>query len=213
MPEQRPRRRQARGMQRIEQILAAAAEVFAEVGYEAATTNAIAARAQMSPGSLYQFFPHKDAIAQALATRYVDELALTQESAFSADLAYVTLDELLDQVVDPLVRFNIANPGFQVLFADSAVPRQVASAPVQLHDAVLGRVEAMIAARAPDLPREQRIRVARVSVQVFRAILPLVLSSSPEEQEAIVGELKNVLRGYLAPLTGEPRPSGPATSA
>ena len=41
----RPRRRQARGERRIALLLDTAAEVFAEVGYEAATTNAIAARA------------------------------------------------------------------------------------------------------------------------------------------------------------------------
>lgn len=213
MADQRPRRRQARGMRRIEQILAAAAQVFADVGYEAATTNAIAARAKMSPGSLYQFFPHKEAIAEALADRYVEQLTLAQATAFSANLADVSLDELLDHIVDPLVRFNIANPGFQVLFADAGVPRQVASAPLRLHDAVLGRVEAMMAARAPDLPADQRTRAAVVSVQIFRAVLPLVLSAGTEEQGAIIGELKKVLRGYLAPLIGEPRSRSQAKSS
>jgi AcrR family transcriptional regulator len=62
----KPRRRQVRGQQRMELVLDVAAQVFAEVGFEAATTNAIAARAGMSPGSPYQFFPNKDAIAKAL---------------------------------------------------------------------------------------------------------------------------------------------------
>jgi AcrR family transcriptional regulator len=62
------KRRQARGQRRIDQLLDVAARVFAEVGFEAATTNGIAARAGVSPGSLYQFFPNKDAMAEALAT-------------------------------------------------------------------------------------------------------------------------------------------------
>src|SRR5262252_3918482 len=65
-----PRRRQARGQRRIDLLLDVAALVFAEVGFEAATTNVIAARAGISPGSLYRFFPNKDAIAEALADRF-----------------------------------------------------------------------------------------------------------------------------------------------
>ena len=59
--------RQERGRRRIEGILEAAARVFAEVGYEAATTNAIAREARTSIGSLYQFFPNKGAVLEALA--------------------------------------------------------------------------------------------------------------------------------------------------
>jgi len=43
--------------------------VFAEMGYDEATTNHIAAQAAISPGSLYQFFSNKEEIAQALAAR------------------------------------------------------------------------------------------------------------------------------------------------
>src|SRR6266542_6598743 len=70
-PAERPApapRRQARGERRIAQLLDAAGEVFATVGYAAATTNAIAAQAGVSPGTLYQFFPNKQAMAEALAT-------------------------------------------------------------------------------------------------------------------------------------------------
>ena len=44
--------------------------VIAKVGYSRATTNAIAAEAGISPGSLYQFFDDKEQIAQALEMRY-----------------------------------------------------------------------------------------------------------------------------------------------
>src|SRR4051812_43963566 len=67
-------RRQPRGERRIDQILLAAGVVFARVGYERATTNAIAAEAGISPGSLYQFFPNKEAIAGALETRYAEQM-------------------------------------------------------------------------------------------------------------------------------------------
>src|SRR5205085_839575 len=64
-----------RGRARVAALLAAAAEVFAESGYDAATMTEIAARAGASIGSLYQFFPTKVLIAEALHARYSDDFA------------------------------------------------------------------------------------------------------------------------------------------
>src|SRR5260370_1341413 len=78
MPEETQMRRQpkqARSQQRVDHLLNVAALIFEEVGYAAATTNAIAARAGVPIGSLYQFFPNKEAIMDALVERYLDELA------------------------------------------------------------------------------------------------------------------------------------------
>jgi AcrR family transcriptional regulator len=199
-----PRRRQARGERRIALLLDTAAAVFAEAGYEAATTNAIAARASMSPGSLYQFFANKEAIAEALAARYAEQLRAARNAALPPDLAQLPLDELLDRIVDPLVTFYIANPGFQALFASPGVPNRLISAKQQLHDAVLRRLDDVLSTRAPALSVEQRARCAEVAVQIVQALLPLALATDRSQREAIVGELKKVLRGYLAPILGEP---------
>src|SRR5260370_41412174 len=63
--------KRARGKQRVAELLQAAAEVFAEKGYEAATMTEIAARARAPIGSLYQFFPVKDALADWLGQNYI----------------------------------------------------------------------------------------------------------------------------------------------
>jgi AcrR family transcriptional regulator len=194
-----PRRRQARGERRIELLLDVAAQVFAEVGFEAATTNAIAARAGMSPGSLYQFFPNKDAIAEALADRFVDRLRAT-EAIFGPEIEYLPLDELIDHVVDPLVSFHVDHPGFQALFSGSIVSPRLAAATQGFLQAVVRRTEAMFAVRAPGLSTERRDRCARVSVELIRALLPLVVAADPAERDAMVIELKAAQRGYLAPI-------------
>jgi AcrR family transcriptional regulator len=71
-PALRPRRapQQERGQRRVTALLDAAEFVIAEHGYEAATMSEIADKAEASIGSLYQFFPSKQAVAQALRTRY-----------------------------------------------------------------------------------------------------------------------------------------------
>ena len=194
-----PRRRLARGERRIALLLDVAAQVFAEVGFEAATTNAIAARAGVSPGSLYQFFPNKDAIAEALADRFVERLRTT-ESIFGPEIEYLPLDELIDHVIDPLVAFHIGHPGFQALFTGSIVSPRLAGATEGFLQAVVRRVEAMFAVRAPGLSTERRARCARVSVELVRALLPLVVASDPAERDAMIAELKAAQRGYLAPI-------------
>src|SRR5712691_11004862 len=193
------RRRQARGQQRIELILDIAAQVFAEVGFEAATTNAIAARAGISPGSLYQFFPNKDAIAESLADRFVERLRTTQ-AIFGPEIEVLPLDELIDHIVDPLVAFHVSHPGFQALFSGSIVSPRLASATQGFLQAVVRRAEAVFAVRAPNMSPERRARCARVSVELVRALLPLVVAADPTERDAVVVELKAAQRGYLAPL-------------
>ncbi|MFD7939447.1 TetR/AcrR family transcriptional regulator, partial [Streptomyces sp. NPDC059755] len=58
----------------VERILDAGRQVLAEYGYEGASTSRIATTAGISPGSLYQYFPHKDAIVSAVLERYSDTL-------------------------------------------------------------------------------------------------------------------------------------------
>ena len=65
--------RQERSRATVEAILEAAAQVFERHGYAAGTTNRIAERAGVSIGSLYQYFPNKDAILVALVEQHVDE--------------------------------------------------------------------------------------------------------------------------------------------
>lgn len=74
-PPVKPRKtpRQERSRLTVEAILDAAARVFERHGYAAGTTNRIAARAGVSIGSLYQYYPNKDAVLVALAERHLDE--------------------------------------------------------------------------------------------------------------------------------------------
>jgi AcrR family transcriptional regulator len=193
------RRRQARGQRRIEVILDTAAQLFAEMGFEAASTNLIAARAGLPIGSVYQFFPNKDAIAEALADRFVERLRETQ-AIFGPEIEYLPLDELIDHVFHLLVAFHLAHPGFQALFTGSMVSPRLAAAVQGFLQAVVARAEAMFAVRAPQLSSERRARCARVSVELVRALLPLVVASDPSQRDAMIAELKAAQRGYLAPL-------------
>jgi len=190
-------------------ILDAAAVVLARDGYEAATTTKISAEAGISPGSLYQFFANREAITQALADRFVTQLRAAHQEAFdTTDFAALALDELLDRIVDPIVAFNIANPGFKALFARPDMPVGLTAAARPIYEALFGRVDALIASRAPDLALAERTLTTQIAIQIFQALIPTVAAAGTAHRQAAVRELKKVLRGYLAPVIGEvPRAS------
>jgi AcrR family transcriptional regulator len=185
----------------MDQALDAAAEVFAEVGYEKATTNLIAARAGMSPGSLYQFFTNKEAIAEALAGRYATRQAASHDAAFlRSGAASLPLGTVIGQVIDPMIAFHVANPAARILLQSADLSPALAARTGQLHDAALRRAEDLVAARAPGLSADERARVASVTFQVFKGMLPVILAAGPDERDALIRELKAVLLRYLEPM-------------
>lgn len=62
--------RQARSQATVEAILTAAARILTKEGFEALTTNRVATVAGVSVGSLYQYFPNKEALVRALCERH-----------------------------------------------------------------------------------------------------------------------------------------------
>jgi len=88
-----------RGRSRVAAILEAGAEVFAEKGYDGATMTEIAARSKTAIGSLYRFFPTKEALADALLTRYGD-LMTERLAAIEARASGLSPSQLADVLVD-----------------------------------------------------------------------------------------------------------------
>lgn len=87
MPDLEPRKlpRQERARVTFEALVEACAQLLARDGYAGLTTNAIAERAGVSVGTLYQFFPNKDAVLAALIRRrLLDTLPAVKESMQAA---------------------------------------------------------------------------------------------------------------------------------
>lgn len=71
-PRRRPR--QARAQATVEAIIKATAHVLTEEGYDRASTNRIAQAANVSIGSLYQYFPSKEALVAALVDEHLEKM-------------------------------------------------------------------------------------------------------------------------------------------
>src|SRR5256885_10732995 len=113
----RPLRRvpvQGRSVARVQRMLDACAELVDEIGYEALTTTLLAERAGVAIGSVYQFFPDKRAIVQALALRNL-ELYLARLSARSEAVEFAHWWDVVDAAIDEYIGMHREVPGFRTL--------------------------------------------------------------------------------------------------
>jgi AcrR family transcriptional regulator len=199
-------RRQARGRARMESILDAAEQLVAEVGYDEMSTNAVAARAGISPGSLYQFFRNKADILEGLIERCSAEVEQFWDAQLG-DSAAATLpvDAVVDRVMDALVAFKAERPAFWALFHGSVTSDALADAASRLDDQLAGRLDRLFAQRAPHLPPERCRLVAEVAVATVKSLMPLVVEQSRRGDPApAIAELKRVLSSYLTPALAPP---------
>jgi AcrR family transcriptional regulator len=184
---------QARGRRTVARILAAASRAFVDPGYDAATTTEIARHAGVSVGSLYQFFPDKEALLEALAARHgeaVDEI-LAASLRLDQD---ASLEEIVGLIVERIVAHAGREPIFGVLLAGAGSP-PVVRVSERLRSELAKRVERVIAQKP--LPPRRRAIVAAVCVDLLAALLPRALDDRGRPRPAIVREAELALVAYL----------------
>lgn len=188
---------QERGQRRLDKILEAAGKVIAKVGYEAATTNAIARQARTSIGSLYQFFPNKEAILQALADRYLSEMRAMHDTMLDETAAQLPMPDLYDRIIGTLAHFHATHPAFETLFFGSTNSPQLAAAANQLTQECVGRVEALMAVREPQLDAGRRRLCATINVHVMKALMHVAQESKAGFRADLLAEIKTLLLAHM----------------
>ena len=93
--------KQQRSRQTVEAVLEAVQRVLRRHGAEAITTNRVAEAAGVSIGSLYQYFPDKQAIFMALHDRHVDGVRQLMERTMT-QCSSASLEELTSELVERL---------------------------------------------------------------------------------------------------------------
>src|SRR5688500_9562351 len=113
--------RQARAQQTVSVILEAAKRVLIQEGYEATTTNRVAHVAGVSIGSLYQYFPNKEALVASLAEAHLDEILRLVEDGL-ADTAELPLADSVRSLVSAMLRVHQLEPALHRVLHEQ-VPR------------------------------------------------------------------------------------------
>jgi AcrR family transcriptional regulator len=193
-----PRRlpQQPRGHRRVDALLDAAAAEITSAGYEAATMCAIAARAGASIGSLYQFFPNKIAITQALRARYSDEFELMW-APLVHDARHLSLRHLVIHLVDSTVSFVERHPAFLILLDAPSSTRTP-----HARERFQRLVASFLLARKPRMSPEKARRLATVTLQTVKAMNFLYRDLSSRERPPYIQEFKMLLQCYLESRIG-----------
>jgi len=190
-----PRRtpQQKRGHRRVAGFLRAAEAVFGEAGYELATMNAIAERADSCIGSLYQFFPNKASLADAIRERYIHEIEQSWES-LSHEAGGLSTEKLACRLVDLQLEIVRTRPALLALLEVPPTPRTTTR-----RELIRARIAIVLIAHKRRLPKATAVRIASVVQQVSRGLLALYAKADSNHRAAIVEDFKAVVRGYLVP--------------
>ena len=188
--------RRARGHARVASLLEAASAEFADKGYDGTTMTAIAARAESSIGSLYQFFPTKEHVALALMEKYVDQLrgAFDKLRAVAPTLE---LEVIACRLIAMFVTFRKSHPDFVALVDanDGALP---ASLDIRLK--LRADIASVLSVLAPRLPAWELDIRAAVIQHLMKAAVALSADASIEDRDRATEELQRLVQHYLSDL-------------
>jgi AcrR family transcriptional regulator len=191
--------KQKRGQERVEKILQAAAEVFAEVGYEAATTHAIAARAKTAVGSLYQFFPDKLAIFHALEARHLEGIMTLNAELLQSDIAKLSLEQMVQKLVETHAAY-FQHPIPRVVYLQYFVaPDMFELFDDDFNRRLIAEMAAFFCSCNSSLPRQKSELLAETLHYCYNAVLLQALRSEEDRREKLYKELQALLVAYLRP--------------
>jgi AcrR family transcriptional regulator len=198
----RPRKtpKQARAQETVEAILVAAARIFRKHGYADATTNRIAEAAGVSIGSLYEYFPSKDALLVSLADRHMNEgMALVMQLLAEGARDNEPLDAWVRRAVDAMIELHMREPELhRVLFEESPLPARLRASLEDLESTLVSSVEMLLRSRDDVRVRDVGLS-ARILVRTVESLTHdfVLRRRAPDDRATFVAEVAQLVTGYL----------------
>lgn len=197
-PRKRPQ--QERSRRRHDAIVEAAAQSFAEFGFEATTMEGIAATAGTSIGSVYQFFPNKMAVFREVAQRAIAATGVT----FAKLMVPGTerhWTELLEQTCELFFEFHRSDVAMQAVVRNFELYREFEAEDMAQMQSFIEIIAMVMRNWAPNLDPDHAKRVA--ANVVYTIGLSLVLRAREPEAEGrlMLEETKRMVRSYLETYT------------
>ncbi|MCM3264080.1 MULTISPECIES: TetR/AcrR family transcriptional regulator [Streptomyces] len=185
---------QRRSAERLTRILDACADLLDEVGYDALSTRAVAARAGVPIGSLYRFFGNKRAMADALAQRNLERYAerVTERLKAAADGDWRAA---VDAVFDEYLLMKRTAPGFSLVDFGNQIPLGVRR--TEPNHRVADRLVTLLSGRLGREPDDDLRRVFLIAVETADTLVQLAFRVDPQGDEKIIAETRELLCAYL----------------
>lgn len=177
-------------------MLDACAELVDEVGYEGLTTTLLAERAEVAIGSVYQFFPDKRAIVQALAMRNMDAY-LQNLSVRFAECTFLHWWDGVDAAIDEYILMHRTVPGFRTLHFGDVVDLHLLDAERDNNAVIAERLGHLLVERFGVSDGERLRFTLLIAVEAGDALIKMAFRREPNGDEAVLHEAKALIREYL----------------
>ena len=196
--------KQKRGKARVEKILDAAAAVFDEVGYEAATTHMIAAKAETAIGSLYQFFPDKAALFQAMEIRHTERVHAFWEETDIDAIIQMPLRLMIKSLVSAVTQL-FEQPVSRVVFIQFYTTRQLfQSIDDNMTQDAINFMATILKQRRPTISKDHCYLLAEVCVHSSNGVILAALRNPDQAyRKRLEQQIEDLLVSYLEPYMGD----------
>lgn len=194
---------QRRSQARVARILDAAAIVFDEVGFEAATTHGIAERASTAVGSLYQFFPDKLAIFNALELRHVERVYDIWEKLLRPEIIQLPFADFVHTIVIQFQKL-FEQPTSRIIFIQFFTsPTIFKNIDQGFTQEAINFMAKLLQKRNPDLTEKRSQLLGEICVHGINTLILLALRSNKARRQEIFAEIEVLLKAYLKPDLGD----------
>jgi AcrR family transcriptional regulator len=188
--------RRQRGRERVAALLQAASACFVEKGYAGTTMTEVAARAGSAIGSLYQFFPTRELLAQALLDDCTGDL-YARLQRLAAQAAAMETDRLAATLIRLLVDFRRRHPAFVTRIESAPIPTAQA---LVVRRRVRAELQAVLERHAPHRSARELHAAAVVAQQLMKAAVAVNAEPGMPGRQAALAQLRRALQLYLREL-------------
>ncbi|RDU96270.1 TetR/AcrR family transcriptional regulator [Trinickia dinghuensis] len=205
-PLTKPRKRasQDRSRATVDALIEATARILVKDGFDKASTNRIAEKAGVSVGSLYQYFPSKEALVAAVMVRHRAELMQVVRETVS-EFAALPVEEAVPQFIRAAIKAHRVDPKLHCVLAEQT-PRtgRLENAEVfntEAYSIFFAYLEAhRDEIRAVDLQLATFVCMTSIEALTHTAVLHYTDRLSDEAFDALVDEASRLIVRYLSPL-------------
>lgn len=191
--------RQDRSRETVDALLEATSQVLVLDGYEKASTNKIALKAGVSIGSLYQYFPNKEALVAALIERHYRDMADICRHAM-VEVADCSLVQLIRDTIKAMVAIHAVNPKLHMVLQEQLPNVGKLKNLTELHNETREMVRRQLESRRDQIRVQDLAMAAFVVVETVDSLIhATLLTQDPMTwtPDQIIDEIADLLLAYL----------------
>lgn len=199
---------QARSKQRVDLIVEATRRLVGQRGSDAVSVREIAAEAGVSVGSLYQYFPDKNAILRRLIRAYIDRIQLELARVLAEVTGPQDLLVAVDAAIDAVAGLIADDPSVATIWASVQANTVLRELDYQDAREMAEYLAAFLSEVLPAAPNEALFDTCLFTAHTVPYVLRLAYDAPADDARRMVSEIKGVLRLRIQQLAASSERGG-----